>query len=258
MRSVHDMKEFKVDKLSVVIAESNSEMGGIAAKAIAADLIRLGKEKSEIRVMFAAAPSQNSMFEALGYEAGIPWEKIVAFHMDEYVGISIDRPQSFRLFLKKAVFDRKPFKAVNLIEGDSRDIEATVRDYERKLLERPMDMIVLGIGENGHIAFNDPDVADFNDNHMVKIVELDDVCRQQQVNDGCFSAFDDVPKRAVTVTIPAFRQAGVLHCMVPNSRKAKAVKEALCGPVTERCPASILRTHDNAHLYLDAESASLL
>ena len=126
------------------------------------------------------------------------------------------------------------------------------------LRERPMDMIVLGIGENGHIAFNDPDVADFNDKHLVKIVGLDDICRQQQVNDGCFATFDDVPSHAITVTIPAFRQAGVLHCVVPNERKANAVKAALQGPVSEKCPASILRTHDNAHLYIDAGSASLL
>ena len=147
---------------------------------------------------------------------------------------------------------------MNLIEGDAKDIEGTISRYEGMLQEKPMDMIVLGIGENGHIAFNDPAVADFNDRHLLKIVELDDICRQQQVNDGCFATFDDVPKQALTVTIPAFMRAGVLHCVVPNVRKAKAVKAALQGPVSEKCPASILRTHDDAHLYLDAESASLL
>ena len=252
------MREFKVDKLSVIVADSNKEMGKIAADAIAADLRKLGKEKAEIRVMFAAAPSQNTMFEALCNLPDIPWEKIVAFHMDEYIGITIDKPQSFRAFLKNAIFDKKPFKAVNLLEGDASDVEAAIKRYEGMLREMPMDMIVLGIGENGHIAFNDPDVADFNDKHLVKIVGLDDICRQQQVNDGCFATFDDVPSHAITVTIPAFRQAGVLHCVVPNERKANAVKAALQGPVSEKCPASILRTHDNAHLYIDAGSASLL
>ena len=252
------MREFRVDKLSVLVADNNQEMGRTAAEAIAADLRKLAREKEEIRVMFAAAPSQNTMFEALCGLKDIPWEKIVAFHMDEYIGIGIDRPQSFRAFLKNAIFDKKPFKAVNLIEGDAKDIESTISRYEGMLREKPMDMIVLGIGENGHIAFNDPAVADFNDEHLVKIVELDDICRQQQVNDGCFATIDDVPKQALTVTIPAFMTAGALHCVVPNVRKANAVKNALHGPVGEKCPASILRTHDNAHLYLDAGSASLL
>lgn len=251
------MKEFKVDKLNVHIADSNREMGEYSASCIASDLIEIGKEKERIRVMFAAAPSQNSMLEALVSLPGIPWDRIDAFHMDEYIGIGIDQSQSFRRFLKDAIFDRKPFHSVSLINGDSADTDKVISDYE-EMLSVPMDMIILGIGENGHIAFNDPAFADFDDDHLVKRVELDPVCRQQQVNDGCFASLEEVPTHAITVTIPAFRKARILHCVVPNSRKAKAVKNALCGPVSESCPASILRTHDRADLYLDADSASLL
>lgn len=252
------MKQFKVDKLNVVIEDTNEMMGKTAAKAIAKELIALGKTKDTIRVMFAAAPSQNTTLAALLEEKNVPWEKIEAFHMDEYVGISPKQSQSFRNFLNVAIFEKKPFKAVHLIPADAPDTVKAAADYEALLREKPLDMVVLGIGENGHIAFNDPPFSKFDDEHYTRIIDMAERSRIQQVNDGCFAKLDDVPKSAITVTIPAFRAAGALHCVVPNNRKAQAVKDTLQGPITESCPASILRTHDNATLYIDAESASLL
>lgn len=252
------MKQMKVDKLNVVMEETNEKMGATAAAAIAKELIELGKVKDTIRVMFAAAPSQNTTLAALLEENNVPWEKIEAFHMDEYVGISPKQSQSFRNFLNVAIFERKPFKAVHLIPADAPDTKKAAADYEALLREKPLDMVVLGIGENGHIAFNDPPFSKFDDEHYTRIIDMAERSRIQQVNDGCFEKLDDVPKSAITVTIPAFRTAGALHCVVPNSRKAQAVKDTLHGPITESCPASILRTHDNATLYIDADSASLL
>ncbi|MCR5442721.1 MAG: glucosamine-6-phosphate deaminase [Sphaerochaetaceae bacterium] len=250
--------QYKVDKLDVNIYPSNREMGQAAAKAIGDDLCDLLSKKSEVNVMFAAAPSQNTTLEALLDDKRIDWSRINAFHMDEYVGISIDRPQSFRNYLKVHIFDRKPFKSVNLINADGPDAEKIASDYARLLKERGLDLIVLGIGETGHIAFNDPPEARFNEPKLAKVIELGEVSRMQQVHDGCFATLDDVPKQAITVTIPAFVAASRLHCVVPGPTKCKAVKATLEGPVSEDCPATVLRLHDNAHLYIDKDSASLL
>ena len=263
--SYHDRKNkelwimrFNVDKLDVNVLPTNAEMGKVAAKAIADDLCLLLSEKDEINVMFAAAPSQNTTLEALLGDERIDWSRVNAFHMDEYVGISIDRPQSFRNYLKKHIFDRKPFKSINLINADGPDAEKVAADYARLLDSRGIDLIVLGIGETGHVAFNDPPEASFSEPLLTKVIELNDISRMQQVHDGCFEKIEDVPKKAITVTIPAFAAARKLHCVVPGPTKAKAVKATLEGPVSEACPASVLRTHDDAHLYLDAASAAEL
>ena len=178
--------------------------------------------------------------------------------MDEYVGLSADAPQGFGNFLKAHIFGLAPFKSVNYIDCTATDPEAECRRYSKLLNDNLTDIVVMGIGENGHIAFNDPGVADFNDKETVKVVELDDVCRQQQVNDGCFKALSDVPTHALTLTVPTLVRAPYLFCIVPAPTKAKAVKETLTGKIDEHCPASILRTQDNAILYLDADSSALL
>ena len=250
--------KFKVDRLDVNIYPSNREMGQAAAKAIGDDLCTLLAQKKEVNVMFAAAPSQNTTLEALLDDGRIDWSRINAFHMDEYVGISIDRPQSFRNYLNTHIFSRKPFKSVNLIDADGPDAYNVAAYYAKLLKEAGLDLIVLGIGETGHIAFNDPPDARFDEPLLAKVIELGEVSRMQQVHDGCFKTLEEVPKQAITVTIPAFVSASKLHCVVPGPTKCRAVRATLEDPVSEACPASVLRRHPDAHLYLDKDSAALL
>jgi glucosamine-6-phosphate deaminase len=209
-------------------------------------------------MIFAAAPSQNEMLSELINDKNIDWTRITAFHMDEYVGLSNTAPQAFGRFLRDRLFDKVPFGTVNYISSNEEKIEITCRDYEKLLREATIDIVCMGIGENGHIAFNDPPYANFKDSDWVKIVELDNVSRQQQVNDGCFKTIQDVPAKAITLTIPALLSAESLFVVVPGKTKAKAVKRTLHGPIVQDCPASILRNQKNAKLYLDNDSAVLL
>lgn len=250
------MKRFAVDKLQVIMETTAQEMGASAALAIKADIVRLLDKKDEISVMFAAAPSQNTTLNALITLQGIEWNRINAFHMDEYVGIKKEQEQSFRNYLITHIFSRVPFKSINLIEGDADDIQAAIDDYERRIRQNGLDLIVMGIGENGHIAFNDPPEAKFIEDCYVKKVKLAEASRMQQVHDKCFATIDQVPESAITVTIPAFMSASVLRCVVSGPTKANAVRKTLEGPISELCPASILRIHDNAYLYIDEASAA--
>ena len=247
----------KVDNLTVKKFETRAEMGAVAAADITAAINALLAKKTEINMIFAAAPSQNDVLQSL-VESNVDWSRVNAFHMDEYIGLPRTAPQGFGNFLVDHIFGKVPFKSVNLINCAAEDAQAECDRYEAMLKANPVDIIILGIGENGHIAFNDPWVANFNDDRLVKIVELDDVCRQQQVNDGCFATIDDVPKTAMTLTCPVFIQAPQLFCIVPAITKAKAVKRTLEGAINEECPATVLRNHPDAVLYLDAASASLL
>lgn len=248
------LKEFSVDLLSVKILSDRKSMGKYAAAQIAEQIRQLLAKKEEVNIIFAAAPSQNETLDALIAEKGIDWSRINAFHMDEYVGLPADAPQGFGNFLKAAIFSRLPFKSVNYLNGLAEDIDAECARYSALLKQNPTDLVCMGIGENGHIAFNDPDVADFNDAKMVKAVALDDVCRQQQVNDGCFKAIGDVPTHALTLTIPTLVAAPHLFCMVPAKTKADAVFHTLRGEISERCPASILRRQPHAVLFCDSDS----
>lgn len=251
------IKEFCVDKLKVKIFATRQEMGACAGNEIAAYMLELLKEKECINVMFAAAPSQNETLEALcGYE--IPWNRVNAFHMDEYAGLDEGHPAGFRNFLKRAIFDRYEFRSVNLIDGNAEDLEAAMKAYDDLLGSHPLDVCILGIGENGHIAFNDPDVADFHDPVRVKRVRLDEKCRMQQVHDGCFRDISEVPTHAVTVTVPALCAAARMFCSVPAATKAEAVRCLVNGPVGEACPATVMRAHEGASLYLDADSAQYI
>ncbi len=251
------MKEFNIDKLHISVSSDDINMGAAAAKAIAEAMIKVSENKDTIRMMFAAAPSQDTTLAALLSYDNLPWEKVVAFHMDEYVGITADMSQSFRNFLNRSIFSKKPFKEVNYINGDNFDADKTAKDYESILRSTPMDIIVLGVGENGHIAFNDPPAARFDDPQLTRVIALSEKSRVQQVHDGCFDLLDEVPRYAITVTIPAFMQASKLICVVPNSRKAEAISSMLDNPISESCPASILRRHNDAWLFLDKESSSL-
>lgn len=248
---------FKADSLSVKIYDTRKSMGEAAAAEISECIKKLLAIKDEIYMIFAAAPSQNEMLEALVADGGIEWERIHALHMDEYVNLPSDAPQGFGNFLRRAIFDKVPFKTVNLI-GTEADSDATCRRYDALLRAHKVDIVCMGIGENGHIAFNDPHVADFNDSALIKKVDLDEKCRQQQVNDGCFESIDQVPTHALTLTVPTLYNGEYLFCVVPAATKADAVKNTVEGPISELCPASILRKHNNAVLYVDADSSSKL
>lgn len=252
------MKTLKQDKLVVEIYENRTLMGEAAARDIKAKIGELLAQKSEINMIFAAAPSQNDVLKSLVEDKEIEWDRVNAYHMDEYIGLDKDAPQGFGNFLKEHIFGLVPFKSVNYIDITATDPEAEANRYGKLLQANPTDIVIMGIGENGHIAFNDPPVADFKDEKWVKPVKLDEICRQQQVNDGCFASIDKVPTHAMTLTVPTLVRAPYLFCIVPAKTKANAVYETLNGSIDEHCPASILRTHDNAKLYLDNESSKLL
>jgi len=251
------MRELKVDRLNVKIMQNRIEMGKVAAKDIIIAIKEKLQQKKEINMIFAAAPSQNDVLREL-VESDVEWNRVNAFHMDEYIGLDKSAPQGFGNFLVEHIFGKVPFKSVNLIDCSAVDPEVECERYEKLLTENPVDIIVLGIGENGHIAFNDPWVADFKDSKRVKTVLLDEVCRQQQVNDGCFASIDLVPKSAITLTCPVFIEAPQLFCIVPAITKANAVRNTVYGEITEECPATVLRQHSAAVLYLDADSSSQL
>ena len=245
------------DRLRVIVSEDRSSLGIEAARHAGEWLAAAISNRGAARVILASAPSQNELLEALlGSE--IDWSRVTLFHMDEYVGLSADHPGTFRAYQQRHVLARIKPAAFHGIRGEATDSAAECRRYAALLREAPIDLVCLGIGENGHLAFNDPPVADFSDSEWVKPVQLDELCRQQQVNDGCFSTFEEVPLTALTLTIPALLSARAIVGVVPGPRKAPAVRAALQGPISKACPASILRNHPNAALYLDQESAALL
>lgn len=246
------------DKLKVMIFDTREEMGNKAGSDTAACIKKLLSEKEEVNMIFAAAPSQNETLSALINAEGIDWSRVNAFHMDEYIGLSPDAPQGFGNFLKNAIFSRLPFKSVNYIYAEGESAEETCARYTKLIKENPIDIVCLGIGENGHIAFNDPWVADFNDGKVIKKVALDEVCRQQQVNDGCFAKLDDVPKYALTLTVPTLFNADYLFCTVPAPTKADAVYKTVNNEINEDLPATIMRRHDNAIMYCDKDSGAKL
>ena len=252
------MITYNKDKLVVKIYKDRPEMGNAAASEISAKIKELLSEKSEINMIFAAAPSQSEVLASLVADKSIEWNRVNAYHMDEYIGLDKDAPQGFGNFLKAHIFGKLPFKSVNYIDVTATDPDAEAERYGKLLDQNPTDIVIMGIGENGHIAFNDPPVADFNDKKTAKPVKLDEICRQQQVNDGCFKSINDVPTHAITLTVPTLTRAPYLFCIVPAATKAKAVYETLNGKIDEHCPASALRLHDNAILYIETESAKLL
>ncbi len=251
------MIERKADLLTIRQYESRKEMGAAAARAIEDSVCKVLETKEYCNMIFAAAPSQNEVLEALVSSTRIDWQRVRAFHMDEYIGLSHSAPQGFANFLRRGLFDLVPMHEVYCLDSEADPAEECKR-YTELLKKYPVDITCMGIGENGHIAFNDPPVADFNDAYLIKPVELDPVCRMQQVHDGCFATLDDVPTHALSLTIPALIAASDVHCIVPASTKAQAVKNTVYGEISEACPASILRRHANAVLYLDPDSASLL
>jgi len=250
-----------VDKLHVLLHPDRASMGRFAASKAHAFVKQCVESRGECRVILSSAPSQDDFYHSLAElalaESSI-WERVVAFHMDEYVGLSPDDTQSFSRYLQEHFLNRVKVSAFHPIRGDAPDATAEAVRYAAMLDKGPIDLIGLGIGENGHVAFNDSPVADFADPVSVKIVEMDGACRQQQVNDGCFPGIDAVPRRAISITLPVFSRARMLSCHVPTSSKATAVLATLTGPIGTVCPATVMRHHGNATLHLAPPAADRL
>jgi len=252
-----EIKSLQKENLQVKIYNTKNEMSQAAANFVANRLQKAIQAKGSANLILATGASQLTFLDALKKMA-IEWNKITVFHLDEYKGISDQHPASFRKYLKDRILDIvKPGK-VYLINGDAANLEKMINEYETLLAGHPIDVACIGIGENGHIAFNDPAVADFNDPRLVKVVELDHACRMQQLNEGWFSTLDDVPKEAVTLTITAIMNCKTICCFVPDARKSTAVYNTLNGEISTACPASILRKHPDTILFLDLPAASLI
>ena len=252
------VEHLKSERLEVHIYP-NSRLAGIAAaEAAAAALKDIGRLHDCIGVIFATGASQINTLDALTGTEGLPWDRVHGFHMDEYIGIDPDHSASFRRYMREKLMQKVPLKEFSEVNGSAPDPDTECKEYAAKLSSAKPQLCLLGIGENGHLAFNDPDVANFEDPFDVKIVHLDMVCRQQQAAEGWFTSFDEVPESAITLTIPALFRVPKLIVSVPGIRKAGIMRRTLEESMSTACPATILRTHPDATVYLDIDSASEL
>ncbi len=248
---------FVCDAATVRIHDSMSELATCAAGEAAHAIKRALAAGGGANVMFATGNSQLRFLAELVQSIDLDWTAVTAFHMDEYVGLGVDHPASFRRYMRDRAAALLPFRAFHYLDGLADPAREADR-YAALLGDHPLDLCVLGIGENGHLAFNDPPVADFDDSRLVKVVALDDACRRQQVGEGHFPEVGAVPTHAVTVTIPALLAARTVIAIVPERRKAEPVRAALEGPISPACPASVLRTQPHVSIHLDRDSASRL
>ncbi len=245
-------------QLPVAIYPDIDILGKAAAERAAFIVADAIGARGHANLIVATGNSQLSLYAALRDMTGIEWHKVQIFHMDEYLGIRPDHPGSFRRYLHEKIVDPVHPAGFFPLEADAPDPQAECRRYAGLLRQHPADLCCLGFGENGHLAFNDPSFARFDDPEWVKVVELDEASRRQQVGEGYFSSLAEVPRQAITLTIPALLAARRMLAIVPEERKAEAVKAALTGPITTQCPASILRTVTHAELLLDVDSFSLV
>lgn len=249
--------KYRIDALKISLCQTTEEMA-VAAAADAQKFLRAAiSVKGRAAVILATGNSQIQFLEHFTAAAGIDWSLVTFFHMDEYLGIPADHPASFRRYLMERVEEKVHPRAFHYLKGDAMEPILECLRYEALLSTTGIDLVCMGIGENGHLAFNDPPVANFKDEEGVKLVKLDEACRKQQVGEGHFASLDAVPQYAMTLTIPQLLKADRVQCVVPEKRKAEAVKAALTGPIGTECPASILRKQKHATLYLDADAASL-
>lgn len=253
-----ELTHLEVGTLKLQIHDSPVAAGEAAAKAVAETLKQRDQNGNRIGVIFATGASQLDTLRALTAISGLPWEKVHGFHMDEYMGIDKGHPASFRRYLRENLTQRVPMEEFFEIDGSSSDPERVQQDYVQQLRAADPQLCLLGIGENGHIAFNDPAEADFDDPDAMKVVTLDAECRQQQVAEGWFPSFEDVPLQALTLTIPTILNVRKLIVSIPGRRKAQSVRRALLEPISTACPATILRSHPDVTLFLDQESAAEL
>ena len=248
----------RFEALTVTVHRDTPALARAAADEAAAVMRAAAAARGVVHAMFATGNSQLAFVHALVHETDdVPWDQTVVFHMDEYVGVGPDHPAGFQRWIRERIVEPAQPKGAHYVDGLG-DPEAAAASYAQLLREHPLDLCCLGAGENGHLAFNDPPVADFADPLDVKVVELEASCRRQQVHEGHFPDIDAVPARAITVTIPALLRAARVLAIVPEARKAEPVLAALTGPVATSCPASALRRAANAVLHLERESAALV
>jgi glucosamine-6-phosphate deaminase len=256
--SPEPIRSTQVDRLPVRVYESEAAMGRAAAADMAALLRDAIAARGAANLILATGNSQLAFLRALRVDDGVDWTKVRVFHMDEYVGIDPDHRASFPRFLREHFLGHVGGATFFPMAGDPDRVEETCRAYEADLRDHPADAVALGFGENGHLAFNDPPYADFDDPVWVKPVRLDEVSRKQQHGEGHFDTLDEVPTHAITLTVPALLAAKRVLCIVPEARKADAVHACLREPVSEERPGSVLRTVPHATLYLDPDAAARL
>ncbi len=253
-----EVEKFQVGMLKLEIHANAEAACEAAAKAVAASLVDKGNRDGDIGVIFATGTSQIPLLRVLTAIHDLPWSRVLGFHLDEYIGIEANHPASFRHYLRVNLTERVNMREFFEIDGSSPDPAAVCREYAQRLRAASPQICMLGVGENGHLAFNDPGEADFADPEDVKIVELDATSRQQQASEGWFKSIDEVPKRAITVTIPALFRVPKLIVTILGSRKAHILKRVLADEISPDCPATILRTHPDATAYLDRAAAKEL
>ena len=258
MTNVQPIKTTQYDQLPVAIYESNEAMGRAAALDARAAINAAIAQKGEANIILATGNSQLTFLQALRGLTGLDWSKVSVFHMDEYLGIDPHHPASFPLFLQEHFLKFVQVKAFHPVPNNPANVEQACQAYETLLKEKPLDLVALGWGENGHIAFNDPPFAKFDDPVWVKVIKLAEASRKQQVGEGHFKSLAEVPTHAITLTIPALLAPQVVLCIVPEARKAEAVRACLTEPISEDRPGSILRRVSHARLYLDPDSAAKL
>lgn len=247
-----------IGQLRVEVLDTVAELGRMSARHTAKVIRERVAAQGSARVIVATGNSQLEFIRALRDEPDVPWDGVTVFHMDEYIGIPADHSASFRRWIRENVEEALSPARVYYIDGDVDDPEGESMRYETLLREAPLDLVCMGIGENGHIAFNEPHRADFQDSRWVRTIELDDASRKQQVGEGHFPTMEDVPRYAISLTVPALLAPHAVQVSAPEQRKAAAVRATLNDPISTACPATILREHPNAVLFLDRDSASLL
>ena len=247
---------FQAGTLKFEIYDSRESAGRAAALAAAEEMRHQTQNGLDLGIIFATGASQLSMLQALTAVPGLPWDRIIGFHMDEYQGIEPDHFASFRRYLREQLTERVPIKEFYEIDGSSEDSEAVCQAYAARLKAAEPKLCLLGIGENGHLAFNDPSDADFSDPQAVKVAILDKRCREQQVAEGWFPSLEGVPTRAITLTVPTLFRVPKLIVSVPGSRKAAIVRRVIEDDISTACPATLLKTHPDATVFLDHESSA--
>lgn len=258
MRTSAHAQRSEQEKLKIEIHKSAEAAGEAAAQASYSMLRGVFRREDTVALIFATGSSQLHLLRSLTSLPEFPWNKVQGFHMDEYIGLPPDHVASFRRYMRENLCQRVPIKQFHEIDGTSPDPEAVCREYACRLRSANPQLCFLGIGENGHLAFNDPGEADFKDSKEMKIVTLDSICQQQQVAEGWFSSLAEVPEQALTLTIPALLSVPRLIVSVPGPRKAEIMRRVIEEPVSTACPATVLKMHPNVTVYLDCDSASQL
>jgi len=251
-----EVKTTRVSQLQIRILEDKETVGQAAAEQAGNSLRQAIRQNGVVRIVAATGASQFEFLDALTSFPGIDWHRVEVFHLDEYVGLPINHPASFRKYLLERLINKTGISRYHFLNGEG-DAQASAMQVGLELQSAPIDLLFAGIGENAHLAFNDPP-ADFTTEDPYLIVDLDEACRQQQVNEGWFAGVKEVPKQAISMSVRQILRSREIVAVVPDERKAQAVRNSLEGEISPKVPASILRTHPNTSIYLDKNSASLL